>query len=108
MNSSANRAPDVRNATWFDRDAYPFESRYLELPSGRMHYLDEGRGRALVFVHGSPSWSWDFRKLIRGLRGRFRCIAPDHVGFGLSDRDGADLSDGAHGEPAPTPERARN
>ncbi|HEX6764663.1 MAG TPA: alpha/beta fold hydrolase, partial [Polyangiaceae bacterium] len=49
-------------------------------------YLDEGSGPAVVFVHGTPSWSYDFRALIAKLRTRYRCIALDHLGFGLSDR----------------------
>jgi haloalkane dehalogenase len=51
-----------------------------------MHYLDEGRGPVLLFVHGTPTWSFEFRHLVRALRARYRCIAPDHLGFGLSDR----------------------
>ena len=51
-----------------------------------MHYVDEGSGEPIVFVHGNPAWSFEFRHLIRGLRSEFRCVAPDHVGFGLSSR----------------------
>jgi len=47
--------------------------------------VDEGSGPTIVFVHGNPSWSFLFRDLILDLRKRFRCIAPDHVGCGLSD-----------------------
>ncbi|HVR20503.1 MAG TPA: alpha/beta fold hydrolase, partial [Polyangiaceae bacterium] len=53
---------------------------------GRLHYVDEGKGPAVVFVHGTPSWSYDYRELIANLRARHRCIALDHLGFGLSDR----------------------
>ncbi len=69
-----------------DRVAYPFESRWATLPAGRMHYVDEGRGEPIVFVHGTPSWSFEWRHLIAGLSGTHRCIAPDHLGFGLSER----------------------
>ncbi len=51
-----------------------------------MHYVDEGSGSPIVFVHGNPTWSFEFRHLIAGLRSEFRCIAADHVGFGLSSR----------------------
>jgi haloalkane dehalogenase len=51
-----------------------------------MHYVDEGRGDAVLFVHGTPSWSFEFRDLIRALSGTHRCVAPDHLGFGLSSR----------------------
>jgi haloalkane dehalogenase len=72
-----------------DRQAYPFRSRSLELPDGRIHYIDEGAGEPILFVHGTPTWSFEFRHLVLGLRGRFRCIAPDHLGFGLSERPAA-------------------
>ena len=51
-----------------------------------MHYVDEGSGEPIVFVHGNPAWSFEFRHLIGGLRSEFRCVAPDHIGFGLSSR----------------------
>jgi haloalkane dehalogenase len=51
-----------------------------------MHFLDEGHGRPVVFVHGNPTWSFQFRKVIKELRQTHRCIAPDHLGFGLSDK----------------------
>ena len=51
-----------------------------------MHLVDEGAGEPIVFVHGNPAWSFEFRHLIKGLRSDFRCIAPDHIGFGLSSR----------------------
>ena len=72
---------------WVDREAYPFESRWAELPGGRrMHYVDEGEGETILFVHGTPTWSFEWRHLLRGLSGEFRCVAPDLMGFGLSDR----------------------
>ena len=72
---------------WIDRNEYPFESRYFDQPAGRMHYVDEGAGdHAIVMVHGNPTWSFLYRHLIKGLAGKFRCIAPDHIGFGLSDK----------------------
>jgi haloalkane dehalogenase len=71
---------------WLDREAYPFRSRHVQLPAGRMHYVDEGEGEPLLFVHGTPTWSFEFRHLIKALSSRYRCIAPDHLGFGLSER----------------------
>ena len=72
---------------WVSDEMFPFESRFFNTPSGQsMHYVDEGAGEPVVFVHGNPSWSFEFRHLIRELRPGFRCIAPDHVGFGLSSR----------------------
>jgi pimeloyl-ACP methyl ester carboxylesterase len=69
-----------------DRTAYPFVSRWMDLPSGRMHYVDEGTGEPLLFVHGTPTWSFEWRHLVRAFAPTHRCIAPDHIGFGLSDR----------------------
>lgn len=71
---------------WLDRAEYPFTSRWLDLPAGRMHYVDEGQGPPLVFVHGTPDWSFAWRHLIKALSPRYRCIAPDNLGFGLSDK----------------------
>ena len=72
--------------TWIDTDAYPFEPKSYRLPMGTMSYVDEGEGDPLVMVHGNPSWSFEFRDLIKHFRASRRCIAPDHIGFGLSDK----------------------
>lgn len=74
---------------WLDRRAYPFASHQLSLAAGRMHYVDEGQGEPVLFVHGTPTWSFEFRHLITALSTRMRCIAPDHLGFGLSERPAA-------------------
>ncbi len=72
---------------WLDREEYPFQSRYFELPMGRMHYIDEGQSEhAIVMVHGNPAWSFVFREQIKCLSRHFRCVAMDHIGFGLSDK----------------------
>lgn len=65
---------------------YPFESRYVDVAGGRMHYVDEGNGPPVVMLHGNPTWSFHYRELIKGLRDRYRVIAPDHIGCGLSDK----------------------
>jgi haloalkane dehalogenase len=67
-------------------ELYPFESRWLESSAGRVHYVDEGRGQPILMCHGNPTWSFPYRDVIRSLRDRFRCIAVDYPGFGLSDR----------------------
>lgn len=74
---------------WLDRQAYPFASREVQLSAGRMHYVDEGQGEPVLFVHGTPTWSFEFRHLITALAPAMRCIAPDHLGFGLSERPAA-------------------
>ncbi|MBX2876806.1 MAG: alpha/beta fold hydrolase [Saprospiraceae bacterium] len=71
---------------WLDRQAYPFTSRYATIGDHRLHYIDEGEGPLILFVHGTPSWSFDYRHLIQHLSGEFRCIAIDLMGFGLSDK----------------------
>jgi haloalkane dehalogenase len=71
---------------WVDRVGYPFASRFVELAAGRLHYVDEGAGETVLFVHGTPTWSYEWRHLIRAAAPRWRCVAPDLLGFGLSDR----------------------
>ena len=65
---------------------YPFRANRLNLDGPRMHYVDEGQGHPLVMLHGNPTWSFYYRRLIRELRDWYRVIAPDHVGCGLSDK----------------------
>ena len=68
------------------KDLYPFTSRYFDLNPYKLHYLDEGEGEVLLFVHGNPTWSFYYRNLIQNFRGRYRCVAPDHIGCGFSDK----------------------
>ena len=56
------------------------------LRDGEMHYEDQGSGPVILFVHGTPTNSYEYRHLIAALSKRFRCIAPDHLGFGQSAR----------------------
>ncbi|MEO6170774.1 MAG: alpha/beta fold hydrolase, partial [Lysobacter sp.] len=68
---------------------YPFARNRFEVRPGiAMNYLDEGPrdGEVVVMLHGNPSWSFYWRHLVRGLSDRYRCIVPDHVGMGMSDR----------------------
>ena len=58
----------------------------IALRDGEMHYVDEGSGPPILFVHGTPTNSYEYRHLIAALSKRFRCIAPDHLGFGQSSR----------------------
>lgn len=71
---------------WVNRSLYPFRSHWMELDGGRMHYVDEGTGPAVVMVHGTPTWSFLYRDIIRRVSRSYRVIAPDHLGFGLSDK----------------------
>jgi haloalkane dehalogenase len=81
------RTPDAR----FDNlVGYPFAPIYFEpvgdLDGLRMHYLDEGEGKPILLLHGEPTWSFLYRKMIPPLAQTNRVIAPDYVGFGRSDK----------------------
>lgn len=66
---------------------FPFQSRYREVEGLRLAHLDEGAGKPVLFVHGEPTWSFLWRKVIVPVRDSgFRCIVPDHAGFGRSDK----------------------
>jgi pimeloyl-ACP methyl ester carboxylesterase len=68
---------------------YPFTPKRIEVRPGiSMSYLDEGPrdGEIVLMLHGNPSWSYYWRHLVLGLKDRYRCIVPDHVGMGLSDK----------------------
>jgi cis-3-alkyl-4-acyloxetan-2-one decarboxylase len=65
---------------------YPFQPRFLTIDGHRLAYLDEGQGPAVVMVHGNPSWSYLYRNLVSTLCDRYRCIVPDHLGCGFSDK----------------------
>jgi len=74
------------NIDWIDQREYPFESRHFVVLAGTLHYVDEGSGQSIVMVHGNSTWSFLYRRLIKQLRSNNRCIAIDHLGFGLSDK----------------------
>ncbi|MEV0362131.1 haloalkane dehalogenase [Nocardia fusca] len=69
-----------------DPGLYPFTSRWFESSAGTVHYIDEGDGPPILLCHGSPTWSFLYRHIVTGLRDRYRCIAVDYPGFGLSER----------------------
>jgi haloalkane dehalogenase len=69
---------------WFDADLFPVTSRWLDVDGHTVHYVDEGSGPTLLMLHGNPTWSFLYRRLISGLRDDFRCVALDYPGFGLS------------------------
>jgi haloalkane dehalogenase len=72
------------SADWVPKQLYPFEDRYAAVAGARVHYVDEGTGPPLLLLHGNPTWSFLWRDVIKGLSDRYRCIAPDYPGFGLS------------------------
>jgi haloalkane dehalogenase len=69
-----------------DPSLYPFKPHWFDSYAGQVHYVDEGSGPPILFCHGNPTWSFLYRKIITRLRGSFRCIAVDYLGFGLSER----------------------
>ncbi|HKJ68790.1 MAG TPA: alpha/beta fold hydrolase [bacterium] len=71
---------------WIDARKYPFDRNDFTTEYGSMHYIDEGRGQPLLFLHGNPTWSFLYRRWIVALSDSYRCIAPDYLGFGLSDK----------------------
>ena len=72
--------------TAFDEFRARHPGRDLRLHGLRYHYLDEGSGAPVVMVHGNPSWSFYYRRLVEALSDSYRTIVPDHIGCGLSDK----------------------
>jgi haloalkane dehalogenase len=77
------RTPDERFA---NLPGFPYAPHYVELGGPRMHYVDEGQGEVVLCLHGEPSWSYLYRKLIPPLASGYRVVAPDFIGFGRSDK----------------------
>lgn len=75
------------------RPLYPFRSHILDVDGLRYHYVDQGTGDPVIMVHGNPTWSFYFRRLIAALSTDWRVIAPDHMGCGLSDKPDDDQYD---------------
>lgn len=72
------------SADW--KAEYPFADHFLQVEGGRVHYVDEGQGRPVLFVHGNPTWSFYWRHGIQAVRGDHRAVAIDHLGCGMSDK----------------------
>ena len=81
---TANISGTMQRPQWLAETLYPFQSRFVEVEGNRIHYIDEGGGPTLFFVHPSVGWSFMYRDIIQELRSRFRCVALDLPGFGLS------------------------
>lgn len=77
--------PSTVRPSWVPQELFPFTSRYLRVGGALVHYIDEGTGPAVLFLHGNPTWSFLYRDIVRRLSDRFRCIALDYPGFGLSE-----------------------
>jgi haloalkane dehalogenase len=70
--------------------AFPFESKYIEVMGSKMHYIDEGEGNPILFLHGNPTSSYLWRNVIPYMTKKGRCIALDHIGVGKSDKPDID------------------
>ncbi len=85
-----SRSPALKTRVAIDRSRfghlYPFKSHYQTIGKWRCHYLDEGQGAPVLMLHGNPTWSFYYRRLVQGLSPACRTIVPDHLGCGLSDR----------------------
>lgn len=73
---------------------FPFESKYLEVKGSKIHYIDEGQGEPILFLHGNPTSSYLWRNVIPHLSDQGRCIAPDLIGMGKSGKP--DINYGFH------------
>jgi haloalkane dehalogenase len=74
----------VSRPAWVNDELFPFESRFLDVHGSTVHYIDEGAGPVFLALHGNPTWSFLYRHIVQGLKDRFRCVALDYPGFGLS------------------------
>ena len=91
----ADDVPEVLRRRAADRrgfaDEYPFDSHWARIDGHVMHYIDEGSGPVLLMVHGNPTWSFAWRRLVSALRGEYRVVAVDHLGCGFSEKPQADV-----------------
>lgn len=77
---------------------FPFESKYIEVHGAKMHYIDEGQGDPILFLHGNPTSNYLWRNVIPYLLPHARCIAPDLIGMGKSDKPDLDYRFFDHSE----------
>ncbi|MFN8671700.1 MAG: alpha/beta fold hydrolase [Candidatus Sericytochromatia bacterium] len=68
------------------KDIYTFKPNYFDLDGLKYHYIDQGSGEPMLMLHGNPTWSIYYRKLVEAFSSEYRCIVPDHIGCGFSDK----------------------
>ncbi len=87
----------MKTPEWLDKNEYPFTYNEVEIDGNKLHYIDEGSGEILLMVHGTPDWSFTWRHMVKHFSKRYRCIAMDNLGYGLSDKpEDADYTPEAH------------
>ena len=84
MESRKDSRGVLQRPDWVDEALYPFKSRFIQLDGSQVHYIDEGKGPTILFLHANATWSFIYRNIIKDLRQDFRCVALDYPGFGLS------------------------
>jgi haloalkane dehalogenase len=77
------RTPDER---FENLPEFPYQPHYVEIDQMRVHYIDQGQGEIILCLHGEPTWSYLYRKMIPALSGAHRVLAMDFIGFGRSDK----------------------
>ncbi len=80
---SVVRTPEERFAALPD---FPYAPHYVDIKGVRVHYVDEGTGECILCLHGEPSWSFLYRKMIKIMSAKHRVVAMDFIGFGKSDK----------------------
>ena len=79
----------MASTDWTFGGTWPYEPQWFDSPDGNLHYVDEGPrdGKPVVMMHGNPTWGYLYRNFIPSLvEAGYRCIVPDHLGFGRSDK----------------------
>lgn len=86
-------------AAFPDPESWPYPRHFIQLREGRLHYTRTGEGTPVLLVHGTPTWSYEWRWVLSSLAHRFEVTAVDHLGFGLSDRpEDVEYSPEAHAD----------
>jgi haloalkane dehalogenase len=86
INAQTNENNEIMKSTKEISAEFPFESKYIEVKGSKMHYIDEGEGDPILFLHGNPTSSYLWRNIVPYMSDKGRCIAVDLIGMGKSDQ----------------------
>jgi pimeloyl-ACP methyl ester carboxylesterase len=86
MAATTNKSTDDENNKKQIAIEFPFQSNFVQVHDSKIHYIDEGKGEPMLFLHGNPTSSYLWRNIIPHLTDKARCIAPDLIGMGKSDK----------------------